>query len=59
MIRKYYEVSCDICGKTIIHYNGYAPTNKELKKVCGLFRINNGKRITICEACNENFKHKE
>lgn len=56
MIRKYYEVSCDVYGKTIKHYNSYVPTNKELREICGVFVIRNGKRITICEACADDFK---
>lgn len=58
-VRKYYEVTCDVCGKVIKRYNGYVPSNKELRKVCGEFAIHNGKRITICEACAEYFKHKD
>lgn len=52
-VRKYYEVSCDICGKTINHYNHYKPSLKQLQKDCGRIVISNGKVVTICDKCNK------
>lgn len=50
-VRKYYEVTCDKCGQVINHYIYYKPSLKQLRKDCGIVRINNGKIITICEDC--------
>lgn len=51
-VRKYYEVSCDICGKTIIYYNHYKPSLKQLREDCERIVINNGKVVSICDECN-------
>ncbi len=31
MIKKFYEVSCDFCGRAIKHYNGRKPTREQLE----------------------------
>lgn len=55
-ITKVYEVTCDKCSKTINHYIHYKPSLKQLRKDCGIVRINNGKVITICEDCAKEVK---
>ena len=50
-IVKWYEVSCDICGKAINHYR-YRPTTNDLKE-CGvkIKRINKSEIKIICDEC--------
>lgn len=52
-IRKYYEVTCEVCFKVINHYNHYKPSLKQLRKDCGIVRINNGNIYIICKDCAE------
>lgn len=52
MIRKYYEVSCDICGKLINSYNNYKPSIQQLRKDCDRVVISHGRLVTICQECN-------
>ena len=49
-IYKYYEVSCDVCGKVINHYP-YRPTRNDLKKDVGVMKYVNGKVKIICQDC--------
>lgn len=52
-IRKYYEVTCEVCSKVINHYSHYKPSLKQLRKDCGIVRINNGKIRIVCKDCAE------
>ena len=49
-IYKYYEMSCDICGKAINRYL-YRPTRSDLKKDGGVMKYVNGKVKIICQEC--------
>lgn len=51
MIKKWYEVSCDLCGRTINHYIRLKPTPTDLRRQGIKIRINNGKIFTYCEGC--------
>lgn len=51
MIRKWYEVSCDLCGHVINHYVGLKPTPTDLRRYGIKVRINNGKTIVYCDGC--------
>lgn len=50
-ITKYYELTCDKCGKIIKVYRHYKPSITEIRKEKIKMRINNGHIITYCEEC--------
>lgn len=58
-IRKYYEVTCEVCSKVINHYSSYKPSLKQLRKDCGIVRINNGKIRIVCKDCVEAKSNKD
>jgi hypothetical protein len=43
MIKKWYEVSCDLCGKGLNHYAELKPTCTDLRRDGFKVKINNGK----------------
>ena len=49
-VYKYYEVSCDVCGKVINHYP-YRPTRTDLKEDDAIMKYVNGKVKIICQDC--------
>ena len=58
-IRKYYEVTCEVCSKVINHYSSYKPSLKQLRKDCRIVRINNGKIRIVCKDCVEAKNNKD
>ena len=58
-IIKIYEVACDKCCQVINHYIHYKPSLKQLRKDCGIVRINNGKVRIICKGCVEAENNKD
>jgi len=43
MIKKWYEVSCDLCGKGLNRYAELKPTCTDLRRDGSKVKINNGK----------------
>ena len=58
MIKKYYEVSCDLCGHGLNHYAGLKPTPSDLREDGIKVKIKNGKVLTFCDECYEKQKSK-
>ena len=58
-ITKVYEVTCDKCGQAINHYIHYKPSLKQLRKDCGIVRINNGNIRIVCKDCVEAKNNKD
>lgn len=56
MIRKWYEVSCDICCVGLSHYARLKPTATELRRDGVKVIINNGKVHTYCDECYNRIK---
>lgn len=59
MIRKWYEVTCDSCGKGLNHYPQLKPTSTDLRNDGIKVIINNGKIHTYFEDCYNKIKNKE
>ncbi len=59
MIRKIYEVSCDLCGFGLNHYVGFKPTCTDLKKDGVKVIIYNGKIHTYCDECYNKIKRND
>lgn len=55
MIRKWYEVSCDLCGAGLNHY-AFSPTPTDLRKDGIKVIIRNGKKLTFCDKCAQEIK---
>lgn len=51
MIKKWYEVSCDMCGCRLNHYANLKPTPTNLRRDGIKVRLNNGKTFVYCEGC--------
>lgn len=52
MIRKWYEVSCDLCGRVFKNYTFRpSPTSLRHEGIKVIFR--NGKIFTFCKECND------
>ena len=51
MIKKRYEVSCDLCGNGINHYAELKPTCTDLRRDGFKVKINNGKVFVFCKEC--------
>lgn len=51
MIRKWYDVSCDLCGCRLNRYACLKPTPTHLRQDGVKVRINNGKIHTYCKEC--------
>lgn len=51
MIRKWYDVSCDLCGCRLNRYVCLKPTPTRLRQDGVKVRINNGKIHTYCKEC--------
>ncbi len=58
MIKKLYEVSCDLCGRGLNHYIGLKPTPTDLRNDRIKVIINNGKVFTYCDDCYKKIKKK-
>lgn len=56
MIKKQYEVSCDLCGHGLNYYADLKPTPTDLRKDGIKVRINNGKIFTYCDECFSKIK---
>jgi len=56
MIKKWYEVSCDLCGKGLNHYAELKPTCTDLRRDSFKVKINNGKVFVFCKECYEKIK---
>lgn len=59
MIKKWYEVSCDVCGYGLNHYANLKPTPTDLRRDGIKVRINNGKIFVFCDECFKEMKKKE
>lgn len=59
MIKKWYEVSCDMCGVGLNHYAGLKPTTTTLRHDGIKVIIYNGKIHTYCDDCYNKVKSKE
>lgn len=59
MIKKWYEVSCDMCGVGLNHYAGLKPTTTELRRDGVKVIINNGKIHTYCVDCYNKVKRQK
>lgn len=57
MIRRWYEVSCDLCGYGLNHYS-FSPTPTVLRQDGIKVIIRNGKRLTYCEECYKKLNNK-
>ena len=57
MIIKWYEVSCDMCGRGLNHYGRLKPTPTDLRRDDIKVIINNGKVHTYCEECYNKVKN--
>lgn len=57
MIKKWYEVSCDLCGYGLNHYASLKPTPTDLRKDGIKVKINNGKILTYCDKCFSKIKN--
>ena len=55
MIRKWYEVSCDLCNTGLNHY-AFSPTPTDLRKDGIKVIIRNGKKLTLCDKCAQKVK---
>ena len=51
MIKKWYEVSCDLCGCVLNNFPNLKPTPTDLRRYGFKIRINNGKTFVFCEGC--------
>lgn len=56
MVRKFYQVTCDCCNKTLNTYN-YAPTDTDLRAADIVVRRVNGKRHVLCKGCFNHLKN--
>lgn len=56
MIKKRYEVSCDLCGNGLNHYAELKPTCTDLRRDGFKVKINNGKVFVFCKECYEKIK---
>ena len=56
MIKKWYEVSCDLCGNGLNHYAELKPTCTDLRRDGIKVKINNGKVFVFCKECYEKIK---
>lgn len=56
MIKKWYEVSCDLCGNGLNHYAELKPTCTDLRRDGFKVKINNGKVFVFCKECYEKIK---
>lgn len=56
IIKKWYEVSCDLCGKGLNHYAELKPTCTDLRRDGFKVKINNGKVFVFCKECYEKIK---
>lgn len=56
MIKKWYKVSCDLCGNGLNHYAELKPTCTDLRRDGFKVKINNGKVFVFCKECYEKIK---
>lgn len=54
MIKKFYECTCDYCGRVINHYPDIRPTKEDFKEIGAVVY---GRKIFCDNRCLANYRH--